>query len=227
MSLARLIRAVVLRVLIYGGVTFLLAGTWKWWRAWVLLAAVFVLNLITMSGVFRVRRELLMERMKPLLQEGQPLADKIVLVLFTAAFFGEIAFIPVDGFRLHLMGKPPLNLGYLGLPMFALGRLLIAISLRENNFAVSVVRHQHERHHTVVDSGVYRIVRHPMYSGIVFLLSGMALWLESNAALLTMLVPIGVLGVRIGIEERFLKRELPGYAAYTQRVRWRLFPGLW
>jgi protein-S-isoprenylcysteine O-methyltransferase Ste14 len=227
MGVVRLIRVVVFRVLIYGGVMFLLGGTWTWWRAWALLAVVFVLTLVTTSAVFRSQPELLKERMKPLLQEGQPMADRIVLVLFTAAFFGEIAFIPVDVFRLHLMGKPPLILGYVGLPLFALGRLLIALSMRENSFAVSVVRHQEERHHTVVDGGIYGIVRHPMYLGVVFLLAGMSLWLESNASLLATLLPIGILAARIIIEERFLKRKLRGYLAYTQRVRWRLFPGLW
>jgi protein-S-isoprenylcysteine O-methyltransferase Ste14 len=91
----------------------------------------------------------------------------------------------------------------------------------------SVVRHQDERHQTVVDTGVYGTVRHPMYAGTVPLLVGMSLWLESYAAALLATVPIALLAVRTLVEERFLKRELKGYDAYAERVRYRLIPFLW
>jgi protein-S-isoprenylcysteine O-methyltransferase Ste14 len=223
----RLIYSVLMNVLVFGGGMMALAGTWHWWRAWVLLALVLVATVWTMLGIFRSRPDLLEERMKPPLQEGQPLADKIVLMLFIVGFFGSIAFIPIEVFRLHWLGKPPAVLSWLGLLMFAFGWVMIALSFRENSFAAPVVRHQSERHQKVVDTGVYSIVRHPMYSGVVVLLVGMALWLESSAGALMMVVPTGLLMVRITIEEGLLKRELSGYSEYTKRVRWRLLPGLW
>jgi protein-S-isoprenylcysteine O-methyltransferase Ste14 len=227
MFIRRLIYSVITNVLVFGGGIMALAGTWHWWRAWVLLGVVLVATVWTMLGVFRDRQDLLEERMKPPIQKGQPLADKIVLMFFIAAFFGSIVFIPLEVFRFHWLGKPPKILSWLGLLMFIFGYALIALSMRENAFAAPVVRHQSERHQKVVDTGVYSKVRHPMYSGVVLLLVGMALWLQSSAGALMMIIPTTLLMIRILIEENFLKRELNGYAEYTKRVRWRLCPGLW
>jgi protein-S-isoprenylcysteine O-methyltransferase Ste14 len=105
--------------------------------------------------------------------------------------------------------------------------VIISLVFRENAFAAPVVKHQEERGHKVVDTGVYRIVRHPMYAGIFVFAVGMALWLESYAAALTVLVPIGILAVRIAFEERFLRQYLEGYNAYTEKVRYRLIPFVW
>ena len=79
----------------------------------------------------------------------------------------------------------------------------------------------------MIDSGVYGIVRHPMYAGVVLVLIGMPLWLESYAAALLASVPIGLLVLRILVEEHFLRQKLKGYHAYTQRVRYRLIPFFW
>jgi protein-S-isoprenylcysteine O-methyltransferase Ste14 len=90
-----------------------------------------------------------------------------------------------------------------------------------------VVTHQAARHHTVIDSGVSAIVRHPMYTGVILFLIGVPLWLESSAAAVLASVPIGTFVLQIRVEEQFLRRELPGYDAYMERVRYRLIPGVW
>lgn len=79
----------------------------------------------------------------------------------------------------------------------------------------------------MIDTGAYGIVRHPMYAGAVLVMIGMPLWLESYAATLLAIVPIIVLMIRIPLEEQFLKQELKGYDAYTEKVRHRLLPYLW
>ena len=114
-----------------------------------------------------------------------------------------------------------------GLVMFALGWVIKALALRENAFAVTVIRLQGERQHKVVDTGVYNRVRHPMYAGSPFVLLGQSLWLGSYTAALYATLPLALLMLRIGLEERFLRRELAGYAEYTKRVRYRLLPGIW
>jgi protein-S-isoprenylcysteine O-methyltransferase Ste14 len=227
MSPFKLICGVVFNVAIFGGLLFLPAGTLNWWRAWVFLGVVLVGAVASTVSVFRVSKDLLEERFKPPIQKGQPLADKIVVVLLIAAFVGLTAFIPLDVFRFHLMDKPGTVLSSLGLAFFAAGWWIMTLALRENAFAAPVVKHQEERQQRVIDSGVYGVVRHPMYAGSIPLLVGMPLWLESSAAALMASVPIGVLAVRILVEERFLKRELAGYDAYTERVRYRLIPFLW
>ena len=138
-----------------------------------------------------------------------------------------IVFIPLDVFRFHLMARPGTLVSFLGLVLFVVGWWIMTFALRENAFAAPVVKHQEERQQTVIDSGVYGVVRHPMYAGGVPLLVGMPLWLESYAAAMLASVPIGTLAVRILVEEQFLRRELKGYDAYTERVPYRLIPFLW
>lgn len=227
MSLFKLIVRVVFNAAIFGGSLFVLAGTLDWWRAWVFLGVVFVGMVASTVSVFRVNKDLIEERFKPPIQEGQPLADRIVVVLLLAALFGLIVFIPLDVFRFHLMARPGTLVSSLGLVLFVAGWWIITLALMENPFAATVVRHQEERQHTVIASGVYGVVRHPMYAAAVPLLVGMPLWLGSYAVALLAGVPIGMLALRILVEERFLRRALKGYVAYTEKVRHRLIPFLW
>jgi len=227
MFVRKLIAGLVMELLIFGGFLFLPAWTLSWWRAWVFLGVIITVSIATMVGVFASRPDLLNERFKPLIQKGQPLADKIVVVFYVAALYGVIVFIPLDVFHFHLMRKPGGVVLSLVLVLFLVGWLIVSLAFRENAFAAPVVKHQAERQQIVVDTGVYGVVRHPLYSGCVALAVGMALWLESYAAALFAIVPVGMLVLRIHVEERFLKRELAGYAAYTQRVRYRLIPFLW
>jgi protein-S-isoprenylcysteine O-methyltransferase Ste14 len=89
---------------------------------------------------------------------------------------------------------------------------------------VPVVRLQEKRHQRVIDSGIYAVVRHPMYTGFAPFAVGPALWLGSYVAALLAIVPIAVLAVRSVLEEGFLERELKGYEAYMRKVRYRLIP---
>ena len=103
----------------------------------------------------------------------------------------------------------------------------MALALHENAFAAPVVKYQEERHQRVIDSGVYSKVRHPMYAGGIPFIIGICLWLGSYAAALLAIVPIGVLALRIVMEESFLRHELDGYEEYTARIRYRLIPFVW
>jgi protein-S-isoprenylcysteine O-methyltransferase Ste14 len=223
----KIIAGIFYPVAIFAVLLFLPAGTLHWWRAWVLLGAVFVSATATMLTVFPGNEGLLDERYKPPFQKGQPLADKIITPAFLAAFVGLIVFIPLDVFRFHLLGGPGIIVASAGLICFVAGWWLIALSLNQNTFAAPVVKYQEERNQIVIDTGPYAIVRHPMYTGGALLMVVMPLWLESYAGALLASVPIAVLAVRIVFEERFLRRELKGYDAYACRVRYRLIPLLW
>jgi protein-S-isoprenylcysteine O-methyltransferase Ste14 len=227
MSILTLISGVLLNVAIFGGLLFVPAGTLDWWRAWVFLGVVFGGAVASTVSVFRVNKDILAERFKPPVQQGQPLADKIVVVLLIAGFVSVIVCIPLDVCRWHLMATPGILVSSLGLVLFVVGWWIMTLALRENAFAAPVVKHQADRQHTVIESGVYGVVRHPMYAGAVLLLVGMPLWLESYAAALLASIPIGTLVVRILVEELFLRRALAGYNAYTERVRYRLIPFVW
>lgn len=207
---------------------FAAAGTLARSRAWVLLATLLVVRLATAVAVFHVHPALLRERAYVLIHREQPWADKAVLLAFMAtAFLGVPAIAALDVFRWHVLPSPPSLLSAAGLVLFALGWIITGLALRENAFAVTVVRLQSERRHAVVDTGVYGVIRHPMYSGNPLVLLGLSLWLGSYTSAVFACIPLGLLVVRIGLEERFLQRALPAYREYMKRVPYRLLPGVW
>jgi hypothetical protein len=99
-----LIAGVLIQIVLFGGLLFLPAGTLHWPRVWIFLGVVLVCSVWSMVTVFRGNEALLAERFKPPVQKGQPLADRIVLLLLLATFTADVAFIPVDVFHLHLLG---------------------------------------------------------------------------------------------------------------------------
>ncbi|HUK81166.1 MAG TPA: isoprenylcysteine carboxylmethyltransferase family protein [Verrucomicrobiae bacterium] len=216
-----------LNLVLYAVLLFAPAGTWHWWRAWTFLGIVLLGTVATLRFLLPASEGLLNERLKFPFPQGQPLADKMVGLLLITEIFALIAFIPLDVFRFHLLSKPGVVASCGGLAMFGVGWAIITLACKENPFAAAAVRLQEERQHRVIDTGVYRVVRHPMYSGAVLLFVGIALWLESYAAALLMFFLIATLALRIFIEERFLKQKLDGYEAYIKRVRYRLVPYLW
>ncbi|MBV9774640.1 MAG: isoprenylcysteine carboxylmethyltransferase family protein [Gemmatimonadetes bacterium] len=224
----RVLLRLVADTVVVAAALFGAAGTLAWRRAWLLLAVLLAVRVGSAVAVFRVNPALLRDRATVLVHRDQPWADRLILLAFMAtSFLGLPAVAALDVFRWHVLPGPPLPLTTLGLALFALGWVIIALSLRANAFAVAVVRVQEERRHSVADSGVYRVVRHPMYAGSPCVNVGLSLWLGSYAAALLAVVPLGLLVARIGLEERVLRRDLPGYGEYAQRVRYRLLPGIW
>jgi protein-S-isoprenylcysteine O-methyltransferase Ste14 len=136
----------------------------------------------------------------------------------------QIVFIPLDVFRFQLTPRPGRLVSFFGLALYVGGWWVLTRAMKVNPFAVPVVRLQEERHQCVIDTGIYAVVRHPMYAGFVPFVVGPALWLESYAAALLAIVPIAVLAVRSVFEEQFLKRELEAYDAYTEKVRYTTDP---
>jgi protein-S-isoprenylcysteine O-methyltransferase Ste14 len=207
---------------------FAAAGTTDWPRAWMLIGILLAVRLSTAVAVFRVNPSLLRERATVLMHGGQPFADRVILLAYmTTAFIGVPVVAARDVFHWHVLARPSGTVAALGLVLFVAGWVMTAVALRENAFAVTVVRLQTERRHTVVDTGIYGVVRHPMYAGSPCVLVGLSLWLGSYAALLFASIPLALLAIRIGLEERLLRRELPGYPEYVRRVPYRVVPGIW
>ncbi len=219
----KVIAAVIARTSVLGALLFFSAGTLAWWRAWVFLAVMFAATATIMIGV---NQDLAAERLKGPFQPGSR-ADKVILAALIPAIIGQFVLIGLDVWRLHLPGKPDLVVSSLGLALYIAGFWIILIAMRENAFATTIVRYQKERGQVVVDTGPYHVVRHPMYCGAVLWFVGMPLWLESAAGALFAIVLVGLFVLRIFLEEGLLRRELPGYAAYAERVRYRLIPLVW
>lgn len=204
------------------------AGTFAWGRAWVLLAVMLLVRVAGAYAVARVHLGLLRDRAALPIHDEQPWADRLLLLgVLATGILGLPVVAGRDAFRWHLLVPPAPPVAGLGLLLFALGWGLKSLALRANAFAVAVVRLQRERSHAVADSGVYRVVRHPFYAADPLILVGLGLWLGSYAAALGAVVSVGLVAVRLTLEERLLRRALPGYAAYAARVRHRLIPGVW
>ena len=215
-------------VALFGALLFVPARTLDWPDAWILLAVLLIVRGVSAVQLWRTQRGLMERRSGvPLPQKGQPAADRILLPLSMASFAGLVAFASLDVWHLHLLPSPPLVVRYTGLLLFAGGWWLAHLALRENAFALTVVRHQEEREHRVIDTGPYAVVRHPMYTGILIVMVGLGLWLGSLAGALATVVPALILALRIVVEERVLREAMPAYNLYTQRVRARLLPRLW
>ncbi len=214
-------------VAVYAALLFVPAWTLHWWRAWVLVALIFAGMLVTRAWAFGDKQQLLADRRKSPLQPEQPFADKLLVVGFVLVFPAYIAFIPLDVFHFHLLDKPNAIVSVCGLILAGAGWFVISLAFRENAFAAAIVKPQEERHQTVVDSGVYSVIRHPLYAGVVLVLIGIALWLQSYAAAILSIVPIALIVLRILVEEDFLRNRLSGYDGYAKRVGRRLIPLIW
>jgi protein-S-isoprenylcysteine O-methyltransferase Ste14 len=195
------------------------------WRAWVLLGVLLVVRLAGSVAVYKVHPLLLRERERPPLQRGQPLTDRVLLISIMASFALLVSLASVDGLRLHLLGVVPSPIAAVGLLVFTGGWLLVAYALRSNAFALLVVRAQENQ--VVVTDGAYRHVRHPMYLGVVAVMLGAALWLQSFLAVLCSAIPTALLAARIILEERFVTSHTSGYGEYCSRVPYRLVPFVW
>jgi protein-S-isoprenylcysteine O-methyltransferase Ste14 len=207
---------------------FTSAGTLTWWRAWVLLAVLLLVRTLGAVAVYRINPDLLRERAKLPVHDEQSWADRLLLfAVLTTGFLGLPVLAGLDVFRLHMLPRPTPLLADAGLVLFAIGWSIKNLALRANAFATAVVRLQSERAHAVADGGIYAVVRHPFYAADPLIFVGLALWLESYAAALWAVIPVSLMVIRLHLEERFLRRELPGYDDYTVRVPHRLIPGVW
>ena len=205
---------------------FIGAGTFAWWRAWVLVAVLLGVRAIGALAVYRVNPALLVERAKFPIHRQQSQIDRVLLLAVLATgFLGLPALAALDVFHWRVWPQPAPRLSDAGLILFALGWSLKSLALRENAFAIAAVRPQ--RAHAVADTGVYAVVRHPFYAADLLILVGLGLWLQSFVAVLGAAIPVLLMVTRLRLEERFLRRELPAYGAYALRVRYRLIPGVW
>lgn len=208
-----------------GALLFVPAGTLHWPAAWVFLGTIAILGVSCGLWLARTDPALLAERMHPMMQSGQPLADKIFMLAFGLVALSWFLVIGFDQ-RMHA-SHVPTALQALGLAMLLGSVGFIMWVMHENSFAAPVVKLQTERGHRVVSTGPYAWVRHPMYSGSVLFFVGAPLLLGSWWGVAMLPLFIALFAIRAGIEERALIAGLPGYADYATRVRYRLLPGLW
>jgi protein-S-isoprenylcysteine O-methyltransferase Ste14 len=223
--LARLTVQTVLTVAIMGALLFGPAGTWRWPQAWWFLA-IFAAGTVVLSAFLMMRDPALLDsRLGGPVQKGQPLWDRLFLIAAVIGWCGWLAFMAWDA---HRPGTAmPFWLEVLGGALIAAGFASTMPVFAANSFAAPTVHIQSERKQHVIDTGPYALVRHPMYATALLYLIGMPLLLGSWWGFLgTAIITFGIAWRAVG-EENTLARELPGYADYMKRVRYRLILRIW
>ena len=202
---------------------FIGAGTIHWWQAWLFLALYGGAS--TLITVYLARHDpaLLARRMKGgASAETQP-AQKWIMAAVTVLWTAALAIPALD--RRFGWSAVPSAVILLGDALLVAGYAGIWRVFAENTYTAATIRV--EEGQTLVDTGPYAIVRHPMYAAALPMIAGIPLALGSWWGLVPVVLMVPVLGWRLADEERVLLAELPGYADYRRRVRWRLVPGLY
>ncbi len=203
---------------------FLPAGTFVWPRGWVYVVLVGGNIGVNLLYLMRVNPEVIAARAR--LGAGTKRWDVIWSVGFAPVFCSIYVVAGLDAVR-HEWTSMSASLWWLGLGMFLPGTALFTWSMGVNPFFEKTVRIQTERGHRVIDTGPYRIVRHPGYVGFFGWCFSAPLLLGSWWAFVPATISAFGMVVRTALEDRTLQRELPGYADYARRVRYRLLPGIW
>jgi len=201
-----------------------LGGDWRWPEGWVYSIIFYVMCSANLLYLHFKDPALLKERFGSPVQKEQKPWDKVLLILFFIEFLVCFAIMPLDARRFHWSPEFPLWIRIAGALLLVLAMLMLFEALRENTFAAPVVKMQKERGQKVISSGMYGVIRHPMYAGAVLLFISTPLLLGSVYGLLIGLLLIITIAVRSVGEEAMLKQELDGYSDYMKKVKWRIIP---
>jgi len=224
-SAARRLLQVVVTYVWFIASLFIAAGRWDWIRGWISVA----LSVVGLTAVGLIVQhynpELMAQRARWRRKDTKPF-DKIFMAIFMPLVVIQPAVAGLDAVRYH-WSSMPFGFVYPGVILFVLSMVLIAWVMAINPYAETSVRIQTDRGHTVVTSGPYRLVRHPMYVGVMLDYVGNSLVWGSAWAL-------GITGViillflwRTAREDRTLRQELSGYEDFAAHTRYRLLPGVW
>ena len=218
--LAQALAKVSCGVLLLGILLFLPAGTFAWWQAWLLLGVLFVPMFVAGLVMLRKSPELLRKRLSA--KEAQPEQRRVLL--FSALMFLAAFVLAGLNHRFQWIVLPD-AVSWAAAVVFLAGYALYAEVLRENAWLSRTVEVQENQ--KVVDTGLYGVVRHPMYMSTLVLFLAMPLILGSIPSFVAMLAYIPIIRRRIANEEAVLEQGLEGYAEYRKKVRYKVIPRIW
>jgi len=223
-SKAIIIIRTVVTVLFMFAVLFIPAGTLNWPEAWLFLFFYFTAVTALMIWMKKKAPGLLKERMSR--KKEAKSWDRKFLIVYCFVLIVMATIPGLDAVRFR-WSEIPLILKVLGFIGYIPSLGFAFWAMKENAFASDVVRIQEDRGHKVCTTGPYRHVRHPMYVGVIFFLLSFPLSLGSLYTFIPASIIIILFIIRTSLEDRALQEELPGYKDYSQRVRYRLLPGVW
>ena len=207
-------------VVLLGVLIFLPAGTFYYWNAWLLMGILFVPMFFAGIVMMFKNPDLLRKRLNAKEKEAeQSLVIKLSGLMFILGFVAAGL-----NFRFRWIVLPEW-VSWAAAVVFLLSYLLFAEVLRENTYLSRTVEVQENQ--TVVDTGLYGIVRHPMYSASIVLFLSMPLVLGSLISFVVFLIYPVIISKRIRNEEDVLERELAGYAKYKKKVKYKVIPFIW
>ena len=216
----RAIRSTILGAIVMAAFIFLPAGTLNYWQGWVFFAFFFVSSSVIGLYLAIYNPVLLERRMSVGPTAEKETSQKIITFFALLGFIALLVFSALD----HRFGWSPVPpyVSLAGDALVAIGFILTFIVILENSYAASTI--QVVEGQKVVSTGLYAYVRHPMYAGVLPLLVGIPLALGSWWGLFGLVFIVPVLIWRLLDEEKFLRQNLPGYAEYANKVKYRLIP---
>jgi len=207
----------------FGLMLFLTAGTVNYWQAWLLLAVFAISTWISSIYLLRANPAALERRMRGGPTAETRMAQKVVIGCFWLSF-AAMFMVSVLDHRFGWSAVPP-AICLVGDVLVAVGLAVVMLVIIQNSYAAATVRV--EAGQKLVSTGLYGLVRHPMYTGNVIAMVGIPLALGSYWGLVVVLPGLVLLALRIRDEEKLLQEELDGYREYTQKIRYRLVPCMW
>ncbi len=204
-------------IILMGTLIFLPAGTLCWSNAWLLMAILFIPMLLMGIIMYIKSPELLAKRLN---NKEKRSKQKSVVALSALIFIGGFIIAGLN----HRFGwlTLPNYIPHIFATIFTIGYALYAEVMRENTWLSRTIEIQHNQ--TVVTTGLYSIVRHPMYMATILMYLSIPLILGSILSFAIFLLYLPIIALRINDEEQLLKTQLPGYTEYCTQVRWRLIP---
>lgn len=222
-TVQRLATSSALGLVAFGAMLFIPAGTFDYWQAWVFTAVFTVTTLVPSIYLARTNPAALQRRMHAGPTAETRAIQKFIMVGAFVGFFGTVVISALD----HRFGwsSVPAVVAVAGDVLVATGLGTAMLVVVQNSYAAATVTVEADQ--PVVSTGLYSVVRHPMYAGNIVLMVGVPLALGSFWGLLLIVPNTLVMVLRILDEERVLDAQLPGYRDYTRLVRYRLVPHLW
>ncbi len=214
------ITKLLLGIVLVGTLIFFPAGTFNYFNGWLLMGILFMPMLVAGIVMMIKNPSLLKSRLDAKeKQKEQNLVIKLSGLMFVSGFVVAGLGVRFNWYKL------PLGVSVGGAVTFLMAYLLYAEVLRENTYLSRTIKVQEDQR--VIDTGVYGIVRHPMYSATVLLFLSMPVVLGSVYAFIIFLLYPFIIAARIRYEEEFLEKELNGYKEYKQKVKYRMIPFIW
>ena len=210
----------VFGVLIVGGLLFIPAKSFEYWNGWLFLGLLFIPMLVAGIILMIKNPELLRKRLNAKEQKN----EQKWVILFSGLMFISGFTVAGLNYRYQWIDMPNIVV-ILSSILFIIAYILYAEVLRENTYLSRTIEIQENQ--KVIDTGLYGIVRHPMYASTILLFLAIPLILGSVISFITFLIYPVIIGRRIKNEEKILERDLKGYKEYKEKVKYKVIPFVW